>query len=272
VICYKRDMHTGCALVTGASYGLGEEYARQLAARGYDLLLTARSADLLESVSASIQASHPGCDVRVLPLDLSERGAPQTLFDWAQQQGQPVSLLINNAGFGAIGEFDRLSLDRQRQMIDLNVSSLVELTHLFLVPMKARRHGAILNIASTAAFVPIAYFAVYGATKAFVLSFSNAVYEEARAYGVHVMAVCPGPTATRFFENAQSTTAFSSVRMQSSQAVVAESLRAMDHSRPWMIAGWINRLSILVSGFLPRRLLMRVIAIAYRRMGNQKST
>ena len=258
--------------MTGASYGLGEEYARQLAGRGYDLLLTARSADLLGAVRASILSNHSDCDVRVLPLDLSEQGASQKLFYWAQQQGEPVSLLVNNAGFGAIGEFDSIPLERQRQMIDLNVCALVELTHLFLVPMKARRQGVILNIASTAAFVPLAYFAVYAATKAFVLSFSNAVYEEARAYGVHVMAVCPGPTATRFFENAQANTAFSAVRMQSAQAVVAESLQALDHRKPWMIAGWLNRLSILASRLAPRRVVMRLTAIAFRRAGNQRST
>lgn len=262
----------GFALVTGASYGLGEEYARQLAGRGYDLLLTARSGDLLESVRASIQSANPACEVRVLALDLSERGSSQKIFDWAQQQGKPVSLLVNNAGFGAIGEFASIPLDRQRQMIDLNVGALVELTHLFLVPMKERRSGTILNIASTAAFVPLPYFAVYGATKAFVLSFSNGVFEESRAYGVHVMAVCPGPTATRFFENAQANTAFSSVRMQSSQAVVAESLRAMDRKLPWVIAGLVNRISILASRLVPRRVVMQVTAAMFRRAGNQKST
>jgi short-subunit dehydrogenase len=263
-------MQKQCALVTGASYGLGEEFARQLARRGYDLLLTARSADMLDALRLSIQSSNPDCDVRTLTLDLSRYGATQKLFLWTrQQEGMTVSLLVNNAGFGALGEFDGISLSRQRQMIDLNISALVELTHLFLAPMKARRQGKILNIASTAAFLPIPYFAVYAATKAFVLSFSNAVYEEARAYGVHVMAVCPGPTATRFLENAQGgtqeSTAFRSVRSQSAPEVVAASLRAMDQGRPWVITGKMNRLTAFISHLAPRRVLLRVTAKLFRR-------
>lgn len=263
-------------MVTGASYGLGEEFARQLARRGYDLLLTARSTELLEAVRAGIQAERPGCDVRILPLDLGRYGAPQKLSLWAREQeegpqGGPVTLLVNNAGFGALGTFDNISLARQRKMVDLNVAAVVELTHLFLAPMKARRQGAIVNLSSTAAFFPVPYFSVYAATKAFVLAFSSALYEEARPFGVHVMAVCPGPTATRFMENAHGTaqqkSVFRAMRLDTAPHVVAAALRALDHGRPWVVPGKMDRLSIFLSRLVPRQTVLYLAARLFRRAG-----
>lgn len=192
-------------LITGASFGLGEELARQLAARGWSLVLVARSQDRLERLRAELIAKHSGIDVRCIGMDLTASDAPAKLFAETQAAGLEIVLLINNAGFGAFGEFSSIGRERQRQMIDLNIAALVELTHLYLQPMyrqsAAQRHrGGIINIASIAGFVPLPYSTVYAATKAFVRSFSQSLSEEARQHGVHVMVVNPGTTETNFFE------------------------------------------------------------------------
>src|SRR5258706_4597158 len=136
-------------------------------------------------------------------MDLSEPDAPARLFAETQDRGLEVDFLINNAGFGSMGEFTKLDFERELGMIDLNVRSLVELTHRFLVPMRERKQGAIINVASTEAFQPVPFMATYAATKAFVLSFSEALWEENRPYGIKVLALCPGVTDTNFFEAAR---------------------------------------------------------------------
>ena len=189
----------GYALITGASSGIGEEFARQLAARGWSLILVARSQDRLEKVRSELMSAHMGIDVVAIPLDLTISGAPADLFQRTQAAHLDVDLLINNAGFGAFAEFASLDLGRVRQMLDLNIVALVELTHLYLQPMMQRRRGGIINVASVAGFAPLPYSTVYAATKAFVKSFSDALYQEARQRGVHIMAVNPGSTETNFF-------------------------------------------------------------------------
>ncbi len=191
------------ALITGASSGIGEVFARELARAGRSLILVARSTDKLESLRAELQSAHPGVEVVVIPLDLSQQNAPAELFAGTESRGLYVDLLMNNAGFGAFEPFAELQLERQLEMLRLNVEALVALTHFFLQPMRARRAGAVINIASTAAFFPGPYFATYAATKAFVLSFSQALFVENRSHGVLVTAVCPGATATNFFEVAK---------------------------------------------------------------------
>jgi len=182
------------ALITGASAGLGADFARQLAAEGRRLVLVARRKDRLDALVAELG------NARAFELDLSETGAAGRLMADLAAHGEQVELLVNNAGFGLSGRFATLDGERQRQMIDLNCGALTELAHAVLPAMIERGSGAILNVASTAAFQPGPGMAVYFATKAFVLSFSEALHEEVKQYGVVVSALCPGPTATEFGE------------------------------------------------------------------------
>src|SRR6266478_1397971 len=185
-------------LITGASSGIGEVFARKLAARGNNLLLVARSEDKLINLCNELGRSK-SIRAQYVALDLSERDAPARLFEETQKRDLQIDFLINNAGFGSMGEFIKLDLDHELNMIDLNVRSLVELTHRFLVPMRERKSGSIINVASTAGFQAVPFMATYAATKAFVLSFSEALSEENRPLGIKVMALCPGVTSTNFF-------------------------------------------------------------------------
>src|SRR6185436_19047767 len=189
-------------LITGASSGIGEVFARKLAARGRNVLLVARSEEKLITLCNELGRSN-NIRAQYVALDLSKPESAEQLFQEAKRRGLPVDMLINNAGFGSMGEFGNLDLARELNMIDLNIKSLVELTHRFLQPMVVRKQGAIINVASTAGFQPVPFMATYAATKAFVLSFSEALWEENRPHGVHVMALCPGVTETNFFEAAQ---------------------------------------------------------------------
>ena len=172
-------------------------------------------------------SAHMGIDVLAITLDLTAPDAPVELFQRTQAAHLDVELLINNAGFGAFGEFASIDRKRQRRMIDLNIAALVELAHLYLQPMTARHRGGVINIASVAGFAPLPYSALYAATKAFVLSFSQALYEEARQQGVHVMVVNPGSTETNFFQVAGRSPFSDPSRMQTSAQVVGESVASV---------------------------------------------
>src|SRR3954464_10704270 len=189
-------------LITGASTGIGAAFARKLAARGRNVLLVARSEDKLIALCnelgrlTSIRAQY-------LALDLQQPDAGVQLFEETKKRELEIEMLINNAGFGSMGDFAKLDLNRELEIIQLNVRALVDLTHRFIGPMRERKRGTIINVASTAAFQAVPYMATYAATKAFVLSFSEALWEENRPHGVHVMALCPGVTETNFFEAAR---------------------------------------------------------------------
>lgn len=187
----------GVALVTGASSGIGEAFARALARRKVRLVLVARSREKLEALSREL-AAVSGKEASVLALDLSRRDAPARLYSETEGRGLAVDLLVNNAGFGLNAPFDETPLERILEMLDLNIAALTALTRLFLAPMKARGRGSILNVASTASFVAGPYFAAYSASKAYVRSFSHALHHEARPHGVTVTALCPGYTNTNF--------------------------------------------------------------------------
>ncbi len=190
------------ALITGASSGLGEEFARQLARENYDLVLAARREDRLRAVAE--QAKGLGSPrAEVISSDLGKPGAAQALYRQIGERGLEIDYLVNNAGFGTHGQFQHLPLEREIEEIDLNVSALVALTRLFLAAMVERKRGTVVNVASTAAFQPVPYMATYGATKAFVLSFSEALSVELRGTGVTVTALCPGPTRTEFQDVAE---------------------------------------------------------------------
>ena len=242
----------GYALVTGASYGIGEEFAWQLAERGWSLVLVARSQDRLAKLREEIMEQHGQVDVLCVALDLTGPGAPLELFEKTQQANLEINLLVNNAGFGAFGEFAANGLERQRQMIDLNIGALVELSHLYLQPMKQRTTGAIVNVASIAGLVPLPYNAVYGATKAFVVSFSYALYEEARRHGVQILAVNPGKTETNFFQVANMDMSKDRTQTQTSAQVVKEALRALDRGKRSVTTGASNRMLMRMAHFIPR--------------------
>jgi short-subunit dehydrogenase len=241
------------ALITGASGGIGACFARALAARGRNLVLVARSKDKLEALRSEIAAKH-SLRIEVIEQDLSEEGAAQRLAATLTERGIAVDLLVNNAGFGAHGQFWKLPLDRQVMMLRLNIVTLTELTHLLLPGMVERRGGGIINISSTASFQPVPYTSVYAATKAYVTSFSMGLAEEVGEYGVKVLALCPGPTATKFFDAGQ----FSKINLpgglQSPEKVVEVGLRAFDRGRSLAVTRFINRLMIFALRLAPRRL------------------
>lgn len=250
-------------LITGASSGIGEAFARKLAALGRNVFLVSRSEDKLVTLCNEIgrinriRAQH-------LALDLSKPESPTRLFEEAEKRGLVIDLLINNAGFGSMGDFTRMDLARELNMIDLNVKALVELTYKFLPPMRARKQGAIINVASTAAFQPVPFMATYAATKAFVLSFSEALWEENRPHGVHVMALCPGVTETNFFEAARSKKPPARAA-QTPEDVVETALRGLNRRTGHIVSGWSNLLMVEAERFVPRSLVVRLAGSLMRK-------
>ena len=241
-------------LITGASAGLGAEFARQCAKRGDELVLVARRRDRLEDLAGQIQGR-----VHIFAADLAPSGAAASLIDQVQAEGLAVETLINNAGFGLAGKFARLPHDRQREMIDLNVRSLVELCRLVVPAMLERKQGAILNVASTAAFQPGPNMAVYYATKAFVLSFTEALHHELRGKSVKVSALCPGPTETEFGDVAGITSPMLSRISADAPSVVRAGLHGLDRNKAVVIPGLANKTGAQASRFLPRAAMRRII-------------
>jgi short-subunit dehydrogenase len=240
------------ALVTGASAGLGAEFARQLSGRGYRLVLAARRKERLEELAAALG------NARAVEIDLSAKGSTAALVADLESAGESVSLLVNNAGFGAYGRFDESEPERLRQMVDLNCSSLTELCRAFLPSMIKRREGAILNVASTAAFQPGPYMAVYFATKAYVLSLTEALHEEAKPFGVKVSALCPGPTRTEFGSVAGFTSGrFDALGMES-EPVVRMGLDGLERNKAVVIPGMLNKAGAFSTRLAPRALVRKI--------------
>ena len=191
----------GCTtLITGASSGLGTEFARQLAPYARTLVLVARRGDRLKDLAASLRATHPGIDVRTYVADLAIEQKRVDLAEWLTSEKIPVDFLVNNAGLGDHGAFDLSQWDRVRQMLDVNISALTHLTHLLVPGMLKVGRAAVLNVSSVASFFPLPNMAVYSATKAYVTSFSEAIAMELRPKGITVTALCPGPVPTEFFD------------------------------------------------------------------------
>ena len=243
-------------LVTGASAGLGAEFARQCARRGEELVLVARRRDRLEALAAEI-----GGKAHLVAADLGGTEAPERLMAEVERLGLHVSTLINNAGFGLIGKFAELPRDRQLGMIDLNIRALTELTHLVLPGMRAASAGAILNVASTAAFQAGPGFGVYFATKAYVLSFTEALHQELKGRGIKVSALCPGPTQTEFGEVAGigGSGRFDSFSADAA-SVVAAGLKGLDRNRAVIVPGIVNKVSASSGRLIPRPLMRRIVA------------
>ena len=250
-------------LITGASSGIGEEFARQLAARGENVLLVARSEDKLKALSDELSRAHK-INAQYFAQDLTKDGAAAQIFAETERRALSVETLINNAGFGAMGDFARLDLQRSLQMIDLNIKALVALTYLYLAPMRARHSGAIINVASTAAFQGVPYMATYAATKAFVLSLSEALWEENRAYNIKVLALCPGVTDTNFFDAAQAEQKPPMRIAQTPKQVVKTALRGLERGRSHIISGWSNYFMTEAERLAPRWMVERVVGLAMR--------
>ncbi len=244
------------ALVTGASSGIGSEFARQLAARGADVVLVARRADRLESLAAELREAH-GITAHVVPADLSEPRPGAALARRLAARGIEVDTLVANAGFGTYGVFAEEDGARLADEIAVNVAAVVDLAHAFYPGMLVRGRGALVTVASTAAYQPVPRMAVYGATKAFVLSFTEALWFEARRSGLRVLALSPGATESEFFDIADNGDRFGT-RRQSAAEVVALAMRVLDRRRgpASVVSGTGNRLASLVARLAPRRLVI----------------
>lgn len=247
------------ALITGASGGIGEELARLFARHKHNLVLVARSEDKLQALGSELSRGD-AIEARVLAADLADPGAPPRIFTKLAEQGVTVDVLVNNAGFGARGAYAELDYEVEARMIQVNIGALTHLTRLFLPGMLARRSGKILNVASTAAYVPGPFMAVYYASKAFVLSFSDALAEETEGSGVTVTALIPGPTATNFAATAgnQDSRLFRTAAVMDAASVARVGYDALMAGKRIAIAGFSNKLTAFSTRLATRTMLARI--------------
>jgi len=240
-------------LITGASAGIGLELAKLFAADGHDLILVARRAEAMEKLAETVSKTH-GTGARIWPVDLADPQAPRQLEERAAAEGLAVDILVNNAGFGAVGRFHELSPERQLGIIDVNMRALTELTYRFLPAMRARGRGRILNLGSIVGFLPGPYMAVYYASKAYVVSFSEALAEELAGSGLPVTCLCPGYTATEFQKVAGLKKAgmLARLRPMPAETVARIGYRGLMSGRRLVVPGWGNRLSVFGLRFSPR--------------------
>ncbi|MEU6230724.1 SDR family oxidoreductase [Streptomyces sp. NPDC047042] len=246
----KIDYRTQTTLITGASSGLGAEFARQFAERGSNLVLVARRADRLQVLADELSAKHK-VTATVVPFDLGAPAAGQALAEEVARRGITVTSLVNNAGFGTHAPFRQEDPERVQQEIGLNVAGLVDVTRAFI----GRLTGVLVNVASSLGYQPWPNAAVYGATKAFVLNFTEALWQESRGTGLRVLALSPGPTRTEFFDTAGSDNMARGVRLQTPRQVVATALRTLDRRNPppSVVSGTFNWVMTLTSRFTTRR-------------------
>lgn len=245
---------SGTALVTGASGGIGAQFARALAARGYDQVLVARSEPALQHLADELRARH-GVRIEVIIADLAVEHAARTVREHTDALGLHVDLLVNNAGFATAGRFEQLDPVTDHAQVMLNVVTVVDLAHQYLPAMADRGHGAVINVASIGGFQPAPYLAVYSASKAFVLTFSEALWGEYRSRGIQVLALCPGPVDTGFFDILGSSEAAIGQRVPVDQ-VVRQALVALHAGRSHAVPGWRNRLLTQLPRLLPRQFLV----------------
>jgi uncharacterized protein len=255
------------ALITGASSGIGETFARELAASKTNLVLVARSQAKLEQLATELSSKYQ-IKTTVIPQDLTQTAAGQIVFEKVQAQGLRIDTLINNAGFGDYGAFSDRPLSKLLEMVQLNITAVVELTGLFLPLMQERKQGEIINVSSIAGFQPLPYMSVYAATKAFVLNFSEALWAENKDLGVKILAVCPGPTESEFYDRADfpdSATGLNGITMASSEKVVRESLKALNKGQSTVVTGGLsNQLIVNLPRLMPRDLLVDVVGKQFK--------
>ena len=247
------------ALITGASVGIGRELAKLFAQDGYNLALVARNRPRLAQFADELQRQF-GVSAKAFPVDLTSASAPQFVFDQLARENVSVDVLVNNAGYGKLGAFSEVSLEESLGQIQLNITALTHLTRLFLEPMLQRKSGKILNVASTAGFQPGPLMAVYYATKAYVISFSEALASELKGTGVTVTCLCPGATDTEFQKRAgtEETLLFRGLRPMNAKTVARDGYRALMKGKPLVISGlrnWLLAQSLRVS---PRRVVTAV--------------
>lgn len=256
------DSQRQTVLITGASSGIGLYLARLFAAAGDDVVLVARSVDKLQALADEMQRAHDGRQT-VIGADLTKPDAPEVLYRELLGKGITVDVLVNNAGFGAQGEFAEVPIERQLEIVQVNVMALTALARLFLPGMLARRSGGILNVASTAAFLAGPYMAVYYATKAYVLSLSEALHEEARPYGVKVSCLCPGPTKTGFAEAAGmgDSKLFKSAITMTAEAVARAGYEGFQLGKTLIIPGVINNIGVFAGRFSPRFVPRKIVGM-----------
>jgi uncharacterized protein len=255
------------ALITGASSGIGKAFAEKLAALKTNLVLVARSEEKLSELAKQLKEQH-NIEVDVIVKDLTEDNAASAIFDTTQKKGLTIDLLINNAGFGSYGDFAEEDGETHLKIVQLNILALVDLTHKFLPLMRQRRSGSIINVSSVTAFQPIPYLSVYAASKAFILSFSEALWAENRQYGVRILVSCPGPIETNFFTAAKFPPALagSTEKVYSSEEVVSESLKALEKWQPTIIIGDITtQVRSTLTRLVPRKILLNILAKRFKR-------
>jgi len=255
------------ALITGASSGIGYAFAQALARRGMNLILVSRSEDKLTALAQTVMDQW-NIDAQVIIQDLTEPDAAIKVADAVSAKGLTVDMLVNNAGFGDYGAFSDRPRQRHLDMIQLNIAALVDLTYQFLPGMQQRRSGTIINIASIAGFQSMPYLSVYAATKAFVLSFTEALWAENKPYNIRVMVSCPGPTETSFFKEAQFPESMRSVsprQVAQPETIVQDVLDELESETPTIVSGgFVNNIVVNLSRFLPRPTLVNVIADQFR--------
>ena len=227
------------ALITGASSGIGAEFARRLAAHGMHLVLTARRKVLLEKLADELHTRH-GTKSEIIAADLTDPAEPQRLSDVISAKGIQIEMLVNSAGFGWVGTIDETEHSRMRDLVQLNVASMTELTYRILPGMLERGHGGIINVSSVAGFQPVAYMPTYSASKAFALHFSEALWAECRDRGVTVTALCPGTTQTDFFDVANVPGWLKKHEFSTPEQVVKAALKALERRKQFVIPGWKN--------------------------------
>jgi len=250
------------ALVTGASAGIGKALAEELAKGGANLVLTARREDRLRVIAQELSAKH-AIRSEIYVADLAQPSAPEAIFEFTQQKGLTIDVLVNNAGFGQYGELHATGTDRLLQMVQVNCTAVLHLTRLFVSPMVARRSGDVLIVASTAAFQAVPYVSTYAATKVFDLYLAEGLAEELQPYGIRVCALCPGTTTSEFHAIAGHP-AHSKGREQSAEIVARNGLKALAAGKSYVISGLANYLGAHGERLVPRRLVTRVAAKMFR--------
>ncbi|MFT7009321.1 MAG: short-subunit dehydrogenase [Colwellia sp.] len=266
----KLNFENTTILITGASSGIGKEFATQLASKGANLILTARTHSDLIKLAEELESEYTNIWIKTIPADLSELNGSRKLFEKINDLDLSVDYLINNAGFGKFCEFSGESFETYHKMLMLNINALVELTHLCLPTMINKNSGGVINVASIGSFQPLPYQTVYGASKAFVLSFSEALTGELLDTNIRVMALCPGTTESRFMENANADT--SNMNLAPASKVVSSALTAYTKNRMYTVSGTINYLVSLIPRLVSRKRTVKIVANMFKNNVLGKST